>query len=358
MATRTAGRLQRQARGYLDALERQETAAATELLAAWSDAYWAARERLDALLAEVARLRELGTEVPPWRLTRLTRYRALIDTATRELLRYSAQVAVATQAQQGAALAQATQEALALAVAAAPASVAASLIQVNPANLPTMVGFMGNGSPLVDHLAATLADDAPDALRRTLAKGLTQGWGQDKMVREFTRTIAVPHTRAVTILRTESLRVYRETSRATYAANPDVVASWTWCCALDRRSCVACIAMHGTVHPTSETLDGHPRCRCAMLPTTRPWRSLGVDADDPAPLETGEVWLARQSPTYQRAVMGPGKYDLYAAGDLSLADMVARADDLDWGTMRTERSLKAIREGRNANWFDPIPANS
>src|SRR5690606_11280775 len=53
-------------------------------------------------------------------------------------------------------------------------------------------------------------------------------------------------------------------------------------------------------------------------------------------------------------LMGRAKFDAWTAGQITLDDMVARTYSPAWGTMRTERSLKAILEDRNANWVDQV----
>ena len=92
-----------------------------------------------------------------------------------------------------------------------------------------------------------------------------------------------------------------------------------------------------------------------MIPKTKTWAELGLDPtlDDihpPIYVEPGTAWLQRQTPLTQRAVLGPRKLELWLAGDITLEDMVARTRSPEWGTMRRERSIREILEGRNANY--------
>ncbi|MEO1959884.1 MAG: phage minor head protein, partial [Paracoccus sp. (in: a-proteobacteria)] len=169
-----------------------------------------------------------------------------------------------------------------------------------------------------------------------------------------TQALGLSHSRATTIMRTESLRAYRHASRATYLANQDVLDGRVWNAHLDARTCVACALMDGTVHAIDATLDGHPRCRCAMIPRTKSWEDLGVKgvADTRPPVRSGKAWLESQPAHVQRAMMGRAKFNAWAAGQIDLDDMVARTYSPQWGTMRSERSLKAILEDRNPNYFD------
>src|SRR5205814_398826 len=157
-------------------------------------------------------------------------------------------------------------------------------------------------------------------IREAILHGVTTGKSQDWMTRQVTRTMAVSHSRAVTIMRTESLRVYREAARQTYEANPDVIRSWTWHAHLDRACCIACVVMDGTEHPCTVTLDGHPRCRCAMVPRTVSWEDLGFTglADTRPEVRLGASWLADQPASVQIAYMGPAKYAAWKVGTIRL----------------------------------------
>lgn len=360
--TRQRGTLYDRAGEFMAALERQESAAAQDMLAAWSDAYWASRQELDDLLAKVAAARAAGVPVNRSWLNQRRRLQNVLATTREQMTTYAAQGARAVTTQQRRALQAATSDAASLVRDAVDQGLPgwnASLLATNPDNLANLVGFLGDGTPL-DRLARSMGDDAATRLRQVLTAGITQGWSQDRMVRAFTEGLAVTHSRAVTILRTESLRVYRETSRQTYAANRTVIGTWVWTCALDRRSCAGCVMMHGTEHTPDETLDGHPRCRCAMVPRTVSWEDLlgpaGADLPDTRPpVNLGTDWFRGQPPSVQRAMIGPRKWDAWQAGEFDLPDLVGRHWDPDWGTMRSERSLKAIREGRNANWSGERP---
>ena len=145
--------------------------------------------------------------------------------------------------------------------------------------------------------------------------------------------------RALLISRTETLRAYREATAQTYQANADILEGWIWSSALDRRTCASCWAMHGSVHALDEKLDDHPNGRCAMAPLVkgRPNRIGAVGAERFATLSEAD----------QRAILGPGMYEAWHDGQVSLVpgaanSIVGRRDDAQWGTMRYARSLRSI----------------
>lgn len=356
--TLTSGTVQQLADRYRAALLRSEDAAVHQMLAAWSDAYWPIHQEVTELAGKIARARAAGDEVSAAWLYQQRRLQAVLDEVRRQVIRYTVAAARATTLQQTAAVGLAMQDAAEMmnaVVARNLPGLAATFAAIDPAVVTTAVGYLGDGSPILAHLSRTLPGDMVDRIRDTIMRGVIQGKSQDWMLREVTRDLSIAHSRATTILRTESLRIYRETTRQTFVANADVLDTWVWTASLDGRCCVACVVMHGTEHPITATLDGHPRCRCTMIPRTKTWAQLGATGvpETRLPLpEPGAEWLVSQSPAVQRALMGSAKYEAWKAGEVSLEDMVARHTSPVWGTTRGERSLKAIREGRDANYTD------
>jgi hypothetical protein len=90
-------------------------------------------------------------------------------------------------------------------------------------------------------------------------------------------------SRALTIARTETISAHREAAAVSHQENADTLAGWRWLCALSDRSCPACLAKNGELHPVSEPgPQGHANCRCSRVPVTKSWRDLGIDLDEPA----------------------------------------------------------------------------
>lgn len=368
MAGKTAfqnGLLYEQAAGFAQALETSQGAAVDQMLAAWTDSYWGVRGELDQFLAKVAAAKAAGTPPSPAWAFQQQRLKNLLDETKRQIARYAADATLVTTKAQSAAIAAALKHSESLAKAAITQGLpgyTVDLARVNPKVLEAGVGFLSDGSVLRNHLALTLPTQAATKVQEALIHGLATGKSQDWMVRAATQALGLSHTRATTIMRTESLRAYRHASRATYLANQDVLGTWVWNAHLDARTCVACALMDGTEHPLDATLDGHPRCRCAMVPRTKSWEDLGVTgvADTRPPVRSGKAWLEAQPAHVQRAMMGRAKFDAWTSGAISLDDMVARTYSPQWGTMRTERSLKAILEDRDPNYFDApsVPVNA
>lgn len=126
-------------------------------------------------------------------------------------------------------------------------------------------------------------------------------------------------TRAQTIARTEMLDAYRASALQSRLANADTLQGWRWIADKSSRTCPACLAMDGSVHPLDEAGPlGHPNCRCSAAPVSKTWRDLGIDLDEPADVyQSGRDWFAQQSPTTQAEIMGRDRLAALNAGRLT-----------------------------------------
>ena len=202
--------------------------------------------------------------------------------------------------------------------------------------------FRSTASPLLDSMAK-LGAQTMDAVRTELQQGILLGRNPLKIASRIKATTSnMALGRARVIARTEFHRAYRQANREQYAAS-DVVKGWVWKANLDSGTCPVCIAMGGTEHPTSELLDGHPACRCSMVPLTKTWSELGFgtgEFDHPAALDVpnGEDWFRTLSAEQQHRILGPGRAKLYNNGT-PLSSMVQQTHSPLWGSMRTLRPL-------------------
>lgn len=217
-------------------------------------------------------------------------------------------------------------------------AVIAMMRRPSPAAVQAMVGAASNGSPLRD-LLSVLTQGTPERMAETLAAGIAQGLNANVVAGQLRRLFGVPAARAVLIARTETHRAYNAATMVSYRANSDILDGWVWMSACDRRSCGACFAMHGSIHRMNETLDGHPGCRCKALPLVKGMR--------PPPIVAGKQRFEELPEAIQRRILGPGKWDAWERGQVRLeprgpGSIVGRRRSRRWGTMRTERSLRAI----------------
>jgi SPP1 gp7 family putative phage head morphogenesis protein len=206
------------------------------------------------------------------------------------------------------------------------------------------IGSLEEGSPL-RKLFKSFGIEAARAVSRTLIGGLTLGWNPRKIAPLVEHALQVPRYRALVISRTEMLRSYKGAALENYKKNSDVVDKWIWHAALsNKRTCITCIAMHGTEHELSEELNGHPVCRCARIPKTKSWEDiLGVKGipDTRPKLQSGSEWFSKQDEDFQRRALG-AKYNAWQEGQFELSDVVKKTHDEQWGASVQEKSLKEL----------------
>lgn len=159
------------------------------------------------------------------------------------------------------------------------------------------------------------------AIRRELVRGVAAGSHPGDVAKAMLARVEGRFsgglTRATAIARTEMADAHRAASRESRIANADVLGGWQWHCELSERSCPACIAMDGSMHPVDEPgPNDHVNGRCTALPVTKTWKQLGIDLPEPAPITqpAADRFGALPEAT-QRAILGPARYDAWKAGD-------------------------------------------
>lgn len=225
---------------------------------------------------------------------------------------------------------------------------AADLIQrgaeITFARLPTeaineMVGVLEDGSPL-SKVLDRLGSESAQQMRETLISGLGSGQGVARLGRELRNAVDIPRWKALQIARTETMRAYRQSTLATYAANSDVLDGWVWTSTLSTRTCVACWSLHGTFFPLSKQFfPAHVSCRCTSIPSVK-----GSDFN----ITSGAVKFAQLPVEQQQTILGPSRYEMYSNGT-ALEDFVILTRDKDWGGAYQVRPLwKMIKRKRAA----------
>lgn len=288
------------------------------ILAAYREAL--ARIRVDAeRLAERQRSAIAhGERVSPSWLYQQRRFRALEQTTLREMARFETVIERQTRRAQANVIPIGARDAGRDVASYAPTREA--LVRVNqqwgrfdPRDVERLVGNTADGRPLGELLRG-FSVAARDRVTNALVVGIVSGHGPRKTAAAVRAALDVDAARALTIARTETLRVYRE-SRIDSMRQSRVVEEWTWVSVLGPRTCPMCYAMHGSVHPVTEPFGSHPNCRCAPVAKTISWAALGIDAPDTSPyIEPGPRVFARLPAAEKTRILGPGGHDLYQRG--------------------------------------------
>lgn len=306
----------RDARRRIDAVYRAVTAKLEPEIAALTDA--------------IAARRAAGQPIPISWLHDAARLPRLLAAIQRELRAGVPELADIVAAEREAAATSSVDDALQL-LRDAVGDPRLQLASLRPELVAQAVGQ--TESAAVRGLLRTLPADAAQRVEQAIVQGVALQRGPERVSRDIAHALDGNRTRARTIARTEMHRAYREASRRTWRAQGELVAGWEWLCSLDRRSCAACVAMHGTTHPLDEPMQSHPNCRCTMVPTLR-----RQTAETPR-LDSGEAEFSRWPEADQLATVGPSKLAAIKAGDITLGDLVRVRRSPLWGETRTVASL-------------------
>lgn len=177
-----------------------------------------------------------------------------------------------------------------------------------------------------------LSADAMNALRRELIRGVAAGSNPNDVARQILTRCEGRFNgglqRATTIARTEVLDAHRDATLASRLANTDVLAGWRWHAQLSTRTCPACWAQDGILHPVDEPGPIDHQCgRCDALPETKSWADLGLAGDEPRSIKPdARTTFIALSDGEQRRILGPSRWAAWKAGDYPMSA---------WSTRRT-----------------------
>ena len=183
----------------------------------------------------------------------------------------------------------------------------------------------------IERLFASLGPDAVGKARDSLVTGLLLGKHPSVVARELRDVLGVNALRAQTIARTEILRSYRDAAQLTYQRNSDVVQGWVWFSAADHRTCAMCWSLHGKQFEVSERHATHPGCRCTLRPVT----------ERTGAIKTGEERFRDLPETYQRRILGPGRFQLWQDGT-PFTDFASKPFKTPYGPGRRLRTLREL----------------
>lgn len=177
-----------------------------------------------------------------------------------------------------------------------------------------------------------------DVVRRELIRGVASGSNPRataaRMVRRAEKSFngRLGLTRALNVARTETLDAHRSAAALGMSQHADVLTGWQWQAALDRRTCPACISMHGSEHPLSEPGPlGHQQCRCARLPIPKTWADLGFDVQEPASvLPDAEEFFTSLPADARLEILGPSRHAAYVAGEFPMDAWSVRKSTDGW----------------------------
>lgn len=171
-----------------------------------------------------------------------------------------------------------------------------------------------------------------ETVNNAAIRGFFEGWGPRRIANEVRRLVQeFPAFQANNLLRTLQLQSYRDATAIHQTANNHILEGQIRIAARDDRTCLCCIALHGTFLPVGARVEDHHQGRCT---------SIGVVRGRMRDIQTGEQWFNELPEARQLAIAGPGKLAALQAGDVRLADFVQPYSDPVFGMMLREGSLQ------------------
>lgn len=151
--------------------------------------------------------------------------------------------------------------------------------------------------------------------------------------------------RWLTIARTEMVDTNRKGLTALYQRNSHVLRAKERHCAFDERTCMACIALDGTIYDLDAVEDDHQNGRCTWLPVLKePY------AKQMGKRQLASQWFMKQDSKIQRSMMGGTMFDLWKAGDIDLEDFAVYKNNHKWrgafysATINEAKTQKSARQ--------------
>lgn len=229
------------------------------------------------------------------------------------------------------------------------AAIRASWDMLPAETVETMLGFVDESSPLRQTLVGRLGEAVASRMADKLVDAITLGMNPRRTAALVRKELGVGLTWALTTARTAQLWAYREASRANYVANSNIVESWVWWATLDSdRTCLSCIAQHGSVHPVTDVLADHHSGRCVAIPQIRNAARFGLSQPE---IESGEQWFRTQPASTQRQRMGPGMYKAWQANEFRFGELSQQYSDPVYGDMLREASLQGLLGARAQRYY-------
>jgi len=338
---------------FRDLLMKREAASQQVLDAAFQQVLTAINPALERLYGQMTDALGGGDQLSLSWLYEANRLEVIKQSISGQIDQYAALAKMTTGVMQHDGVKIGLDAAIAMLNVSKPPTVAWSFGEPDQRAIQNIVGVTQAGSPLAD-LFAGFGREASQKVSAALITGVILGDNPRKVARDVQESLGVSRNRALVISRQEMLRCYKSAQIESYRANDDVVESYMWLAKLDARTCAACLAMHGTIHPLSQPMESHVCCRCSQTPITKPWSEilgpLGIDTSNIPETrfqtQTGVDWFHDQSAGTQTKILGPMKYDAWKKGKFDFADIVKKTHDPDWGGSIQEKPLRELVKAR------------
>jgi hypothetical protein len=206
-------------------------------------------------------------------------------------------------------------------------------IGIDPVAMAAAIGYVQ--SEAWQDMIATFQADVLEKVNTAVLTGIAQGRSAAAIVSDIRGLVAsVPVSQARQMLRTLQLVSSRDAQQAHRIANAEILEFQIRIAALDARTCMACVALHGTVLPIDARVDDHHNGRCTSVT-----KVVGFPVPEVTP---GSAWFNALTEEQQIAQMGQSAWTAWQAGRVGLDDFILPYTDDVFGDMIGTKSLAGI----------------
>lgn len=298
-----------------------------DLARPWRDVESDLNSAIQALALELADMRRQGKPITQEKLLQLDRMRDLLQQLQKSLNRYATEAAPIINAHIRATgkigIGSSVRLIQALGV---PAN---QIFDVPESILDDVAKSIRNNKALATLLNRAYPIAAQGIVNQ-LSGGISAGVNPRALASQILRQGAAQGLEHIMLVaRDQGNRSWRETGRRSMAANG--VDEYRRTAAKQDRTCIACLALDGTIYKVNVIMPLHPQCRCFLVPIVK-----GFPRPD---IQTGKDWLASLPEARQKTILGPRRFEAFKGGR-NLEDMIAIEDSGEWGESTKIKPLR------------------
>ncbi|MCB8988092.1 MAG: hypothetical protein H6661_10135 [Ardenticatenaceae bacterium] len=324
---------------FREALIRQDGAALAEMARRWLAVETLMLADTERLIEQVQAMKAEGAtaEQIRWRLARLDIYQQLLAQIGQQLAVYNRRAAGDIEAESEQARELAREHA-----AGYVQAVSNGRVTLSTANLPVgaveNIAAIARGNQPLYNLLSNAYPAAVQGITNELLYGTAVGRNPRETARAIVRKGLAPGLNHILLVaRDQQIRNYREMTRTLYDRS-EAVTGYARLAAKNKRTCLACLALDGTVYETNELMALHPQDRCSLVP---------IVAGFPRPqFQSGEDWFRRQPPAVQREMMGPRRYQAWQDGRFRFGQLATVTENETWGPNAQVTAVSDLLAGR------------
>jgi hypothetical protein len=239
------------------------------------------------------------------------------------------------------AAAQAVPQVAALAAGGGASALRAAWNQVDP--LAVISAMIRMHQPAFEQAVRNYGSQFVNAAQQILVAGIASGQNPRTTARLLRQMITtMPAHAATRMTRTLQMNAYRSATAMHQRANARVLGKQIRICALDDRTCLACLALHGKEYPIGEEIVDHASGRCI---------GIAIPRGSEVTVQSGQDWFDGLPEVRQRQIMGPANWRAWQAGAVRLDQFVGYRTDPVWGRQTVQRSLSGILGPAANAWY-------